>query len=240
MSGLAGDGAVYSTTDDLFKWDRVLYTEKLVSKSSLDEAFSPAVLNDGSSTKYGLGWGIGKSYSGKKTVSHGGGWIASRTFLLREIEEDNTVVILTNHSSRHIYNIRKAVSQIIHDQPFEVSKIGISNIIGKEVVNKGIDEAIFSYEHLKRTELEKYNFDKWELNSLGYDLIEIDMLPEALKIFQLNLQHFPDFVRGYNNLADSYILAGNKKLAIENYNKTLELDPDNWYAEKKLKLILNN
>ena len=160
MSGLAGDGGVYSTTEDLFKWDRVLYTEKLVSKSSLDEAFSPTVLNDGSSTKYWLGWGIGKSYSGKKTVNHGGGWIASRTFLLREIEEDNTVVILTNHSSRHIYNIRKAVSQIIHDQPFEVSKIGISNIIGKEVVNKGIDEAISSYEHLKNTELEKYNFDK--------------------------------------------------------------------------------
>ena len=240
MSGLAGDGAVYSTTADLFKWDRVLYTEKLVSKSSLDEAFSPAVLNDGSSTKYGLGWGIGKSYSGKKTVNHGGGWIASRTFLLREIEEDNTVVILTNHSSRHIYNIRKAVSQIIHNQPFEVSKIGISNIIGKEVVNKGIDEAISSYKHLKKTELEKYNFDKWELNSLGYDLIEIDMLPEAIKIFQLNLQHFPDFARGYNNLADSYILAGNKKLAIENYNKTLDIDPDNWYAAKKLKLILNN
>lgn len=73
MSGIAGDGAIYSTTGDLYKWDRALYTEKVVSKSSLEEAFTPVVLNDGSTHNYGFGWVIDTSLTGKKIVSHGGG-----------------------------------------------------------------------------------------------------------------------------------------------------------------------
>jgi len=237
MSGLAGDGAVYSTTGDLFKWDRALYTEKLVSKAALEEAFTPAVLNDGSITKYGLGWGIEKSFSGKKTVNHGGGWIASRTYLLREIEEDNTVIILTNHTSRHIYSIRKAVSQILHKQSFETPKIGIADIIGKAVINQGVDNAISLYRKLKKLESGKYNFSEWELNGLGYRLIEMDMLPQAIEIFKLNIESYPEFNRVYNDLADAYMLNGDEKSAIENYKKTLEIYPDNWYAIKKLKQI---
>ncbi len=63
------------------------------------------------------------------------------------------------------------------------------------------------------------------------------MLPEAIEIFKLNVEEFPEYTRAYNDLADAYMLDGNKKLAIENYNKTLELDSENWYAKEKLKQI---
>jgi CubicO group peptidase (beta-lactamase class C family) len=122
MNGMAGDGAVYSTTSDLLKWDRALYTEKLVSKETLETAFTPVMLNDGSTYDYGYGWGIGKAKTGKKRVSHGGAWVGFVTFIVRDIEDENIFILLTNHSSRHLKAIRKAVDNILHDKPYTLPK----------------------------------------------------------------------------------------------------------------------
>lgn len=237
MSGIVGDGAIYSTTGDLFKWDRALYTEKLIPISSLEEAFTPVVLNSGKTSNYGFGWGIDTSLTGKKVVSHGGGWIASRTWILREIEEDNTIIILTNHSSRYFDEIRKGIDLILHDRPYSLPKINISQIIGKTVVTQGIEAAVSQYQDLKKNKSEQYNFSKWELNSLGYDLIKLEKTTEAIEIFKLNIDAHPEFPRAYNDLGDAYRLNGNLEQAIETFEKTLKLDPDNRYAIKKLKQL---
>jgi CubicO group peptidase (beta-lactamase class C family) len=240
MSGIAGDGAIYSTTGDLFKWDRALYREKLVSKPTLDEAFSPAILSDSSTSKYGFGWGIDTSLSGKKVVSHGGGWIASRTWILREIEEDNTIILLTNHTSRYIYDIRKTLQLILHDKPFTMPKISISDVIGEIIATNGIDAAISEYQQLKKSKPGHYNFNFWELNSLGYRLTQLEKISEAVAIYKLNIKNFPDWSRAYNDLGDAYKLNGNVELALENFKKSLELDPNNNYAKEKLKKLLEN
>jgi len=240
MSGLAGDGAIYSTTGDLFKWDRALYTEKLVSKSTLKEAFSPVILNDSSTSKYGFGWGINNSMSNKKVVSHGGGWIAAKTWIWREIEEDNAIILLTNNTSRYIYDIRKTVQLILHDKPFTMPKIGISDIIGKIISTNGIGAAISEYQQLKKTKPDHYNFSFWELNSLGYRLTNLEKNQEAIAIYKLNIENFSDWSRAYNDLGDAYRLNGNVELAIKTYRKSLELDPKNYYAKEKLKLLLEN
>ncbi len=56
-TAIPGDGGIYSTVDDLFEWDRALYTEKLMPQSALVEAFSPGKVEQGNST-YGFGWNI--------------------------------------------------------------------------------------------------------------------------------------------------------------------------------------
>ena len=63
---LTGGSGVYSTLEDLYRWDRILYTEQLVSASTLEKAFTPAVLNNGDTTTYGFGWSIGETSSGGK------------------------------------------------------------------------------------------------------------------------------------------------------------------------------
>jgi CubicO group peptidase (beta-lactamase class C family) len=62
MSWAGGAGAIYSTLDDLLKWNQALYGGKVLTKKSLDEALTPAVLKNGGepSMRYGYGLGLAK------------------------------------------------------------------------------------------------------------------------------------------------------------------------------------
>lgn len=98
LDGVAGDGAIYSTTEDLFKWDQALYAEKLIKGETLEEAFKPVTLKNDSTVYYGFGWGIDTT-GNKIAVRHTGGWVGFRTIIVRELEDKNTVVLLSNVSS---------------------------------------------------------------------------------------------------------------------------------------------
>jgi N-acyl-D-amino-acid deacylase len=106
LDGVIGDGNVYSSAEDLLKWDQALYTTKLVSSATLKEAFTPVKLNDGSNYNYGFGWGI--ENNGKK-VSHTGGWVGFRTVIERDMENKTTLIILSNSSNGLTYPIIKNI-----------------------------------------------------------------------------------------------------------------------------------
>jgi CubicO group peptidase (beta-lactamase class C family) len=99
VSGAFAAGALYSTSEDMFKWDQALYTEKLVKASTLNEAFSQATLNDGSKIKYGFGWMVDQS--GKlKEVGHGGDITGFNSYIARYPDEQFTVIVLSNIEMR--------------------------------------------------------------------------------------------------------------------------------------------
>lgn len=94
--GIIGDGNVYSSVEDLYKWDQALYTEKLVKKATFQEAITPGKLNNGESTKYGFGWFIDEPGI---VVSHTGGWVGFRTVISRNIAQNQTVIVLDNSNN---------------------------------------------------------------------------------------------------------------------------------------------
>ncbi|MGB6152138.1 MAG: serine hydrolase domain-containing protein, partial [Pricia sp.] len=94
-----GDGGVYSTLEDLYKWDRILYTDELVSEETMDTIFSPAKLNDGKTFDYGYGWFIENTPSGEQIVYHGGGWVGFGTYIYRNTTNNSGFIILTNNSN---------------------------------------------------------------------------------------------------------------------------------------------
>ena len=59
LDNLSGSGSIYSSVEDQYLYDQALYTDELVKQSTLEEAFQPAVLNDGSESKYGFEWELG-------------------------------------------------------------------------------------------------------------------------------------------------------------------------------------
>jgi CubicO group peptidase (beta-lactamase class C family) len=86
------DGALYSNVEDLLVWDQALYTEKLVSKKSLDQMFTPFKLNSGNDYGYGYGWSIRGN-----SVSHGGRVAGFVTYISRFPQKGTTVIVLTNN-----------------------------------------------------------------------------------------------------------------------------------------------
>jgi N-acyl-D-amino-acid deacylase len=96
FDGIMGDGNIYSSVEDLFKWDQALYTTKLVKKETFAEALTPGKLNSGEVHKYGFGWFIDEP---GKVVSHTGGWVGFSNIIVRYIDTNQTLVVLTNGSN---------------------------------------------------------------------------------------------------------------------------------------------
>lgn len=89
------DGSLYFSIVDLQKWDDALYAEKLLKKSSFDQMWTSMKLNDGSSTGYGFGWDV-EDINGHRLLEHGGSWQGFRTAIVRFVDDQLSVVVLTN------------------------------------------------------------------------------------------------------------------------------------------------
>lgn len=98
MSWAGGAGALYSNVRDLYVWNEALFAGKVISKESLNAAFTPVILNNGKTPvepKYGYGWGIG-SFRGVEVLEHGGGLHGFSTRIARYPSQNLTVIMLTN------------------------------------------------------------------------------------------------------------------------------------------------
>ena len=92
-----GPGRVSSIASDLLKWDRALYTESLVKKETLSQAFAPAKLNNDSISNYGFGWDIQLSPELGHVVRHSGSNPGYKTHIIRYIDIDKTVIMFSNN-----------------------------------------------------------------------------------------------------------------------------------------------
>jgi len=91
------DGSLYFSILDLAKWDAALYTEKLLKRSSLEQMWTPAKLNNGqpNSDHYGFGWST-ESKNGHRVIEHGGSWQGFKSQISRYVDDKLTVVVLAN------------------------------------------------------------------------------------------------------------------------------------------------
>ena len=83
-------------------------------------------------------------------------------------------------------------------------------------------------------------FDEIEMNALGYRYLQSGKVKDAIELFKLNTIAYPKSGNVYDSLGEAYLKDGQKELAIKNYEKSLEFNPDNENAKKILKQIENN
>jgi CubicO group peptidase (beta-lactamase class C family) len=107
-----GDGGIYATARDLYKWQRALNNGNFISKESLARVYTPVVLRNGRKRKYGYGWEIGNNLSGK-LVYHTGGLAGFRTYIERQIDSNNVIIILNNNSFSQVVDLRNTIVKIL-------------------------------------------------------------------------------------------------------------------------------
>jgi len=230
---VTGDGGVYSTVDDLYLFDRDLYTDTLVPQSSLAEAFTPASVRQGSTT-YGFGWNVKEEHFGKR-VWHTGNTAGFRSFIERRLAERSVVIMLTNVGNTKRVEINEAIHAILEGgsapYPQKSSAVALYEVIH----TSGVEEAIKRYRDYKAKSADEYDLSEGELNMLGYQLLYSDKNSQsAIQIFVLNTLEHPSSSNAFDSLAEAYQVAGKKGLAIANYLKAIERDPSNLHAKTML------
>jgi CubicO group peptidase (beta-lactamase class C family) len=111
LNGIVGDKGIYSTVEDLFRWDQALSQGNLISLFTLEEAFTPAHRDLRDYDNYGFGWRVNLN-NGNKIVFHSGWWKGFKTYFIRKVEEQKTIIILTNTANQHFLSIRR-LSQLL-------------------------------------------------------------------------------------------------------------------------------
>ncbi len=110
LDTVLGDKGVYSTVEDLYKWDQALYTQKLVKRKTLEEAFTGSRPEKTKKEDYGFGWRISQLESGDTAVYHAGLWHGYTTYLLRNPMDHSALIVLSNvpnGSLGHLKEIRR-------------------------------------------------------------------------------------------------------------------------------------
>jgi CubicO group peptidase (beta-lactamase class C family) len=107
------DGSLYFSLLDLAKWDAALYTEKLLKRSSFEQMWTPAKLKNGQPNKdgYGFGWFIEERH-GHRVISHDGAWQGFETNITRYVNDQLTVVVLTNLAGAKLDGIADHVADL--------------------------------------------------------------------------------------------------------------------------------
>jgi putative CocE/NonD family hydrolase len=110
--------------------------------------------------------------------------------------------------------------------PKEVRKTPISFVLNRTIREKDVQAAIELYHHLKQHESEKYDFSEAQLNNVGYRLLNSGQVKDAIVIFKLNVELFPEAMNPIDSLAEGYLNDGDVKTAILYYKKALKRDPN--------------
>ncbi|HVY75558.1 MAG TPA: serine hydrolase domain-containing protein [Puia sp.] len=102
-----GDKNIYSTPEDLLKWDAALRNGILFKAATLDSAYTPYSLEKPGKRNYGLGWRMIVYPNGKKLIYHNGWWHGNRTVFIRMMEENATIIALCNNDNKRVYASKK-------------------------------------------------------------------------------------------------------------------------------------
>jgi CubicO group peptidase (beta-lactamase class C family) len=108
-----GNGSLYSTSEDLYKWDRSLYSEEILKKETLDKILTPYVDN------VGYGWFV-RERSGRRVTSINGRSPGFASYLERYIDEDACIIILSNIYTAAPFMMIEGLSAILFGEEYVI------------------------------------------------------------------------------------------------------------------------
>jgi CubicO group peptidase (beta-lactamase class C family) len=104
-----GDKNVYSTPRDILLWDQALYTNKVISQSTLQMAYTPYSNERGGTHNYGLGWRL-LTLPNYTLPYHNGWWHGNNAVFTRLVKDSATIIVLGNRYNPRIYKAKELAS----------------------------------------------------------------------------------------------------------------------------------
>lgn len=108
---IASAGEIYSTVEDLYRWEEALFSERIINRTSLNEMFTPGI------TSYGYGWSIDESVEGNKVVSHVGNLPGYTAYIGRNLYKKYSIIILSNRDDDpYVSYLYEGILKILGDE----------------------------------------------------------------------------------------------------------------------------
>lgn len=232
---------IISTSEDLSKWLIALQNGKLLqNKNSIQQLFTSVKLNDGHidgfnklTNGYALGWPTVDREDHPAAAPVGG----MRSALFLYPKDNLSIVVLTNlQGSNPEWFIDEIAGYYFPDMKVK-NGFGLSKnlkLLRQQLIENKFQSGFKIYTKIKKNNKD-FKLSEDEINSWGYQLLEQEKKNEALQVFQLNTLLFPNSANVYDSYAETLESLGNRKEAIINYKKSLELNPKNTNASNYLK-----
>lgn len=231
-------GSMYSTVDDLWRWDQALAARKLLS----DESYR---LMEAGHVRAGPGWyaygwfservNRGPGRDSATAIWHSGG-INGFAAMHYRIPGDSIAIIWLDNSSQGS-PLHEQIRQILYGLPYETPRPSIARALLPVIRAEGVNAGIRQYREARARTPEAFVFDEPELNTLGYALLRGGRVADAVAIFALNVEMYPAGANTYDSLGEAYLAAGDTTLARANYRRSLDLNPLNGNAAAILQRI---
>lgn len=226
-------GAMYSTVDDLARWDRALTDDELLAPELKRRMLTPG-LDD-----YAFGWRvtteeIGPEKTSRKVFSHGGGINGFATLIVRIPAERSLLVLLDNHSGGHLAELRNGLLDLLYGREPSPPKVPASRSVLEEIAADGVEAGLERYRQIVDDAAGGWEVGEAELNRVGYVLLGRGDVEGAVKVFEANAAAYPDSFNVYDSLGEALAARGDREAAIRNYARSLERNPDNVNAIRML------
>lgn len=193
---------------------------------------------DGDNSYVTLGWTLWGD-DGKNILFKDGGTPGFQTFIGIDKNKKTGVVILSNSN-----NTVKDIGTYILDQNYKIDPYKypwkLLDTLRTTVKKDGADAAIVLYKKLKLGKNPEFIFNENQLNYLGHELRREKKVSEAVKIFTLNIDEYPNLPMVYESLGELYKRNGLTKKAIFYFEKARELDTQNLHWDFILNKLKNN
>ena len=230
-SSAYGSSGLFSTVDDLLKWDQALYSNQLISAASYEQMIAEA------KNEYGFGWEM-RTWLGRRQFGHAGSGGGFSTLIARFIDDHLTVVVLSNSDEASANAAARDLAAIYFGQEYQLPSQGRKARFLDTILADGPDAAIQLYRDMKAAEPEAEAFRTDELLvTAGYDLHGVPLMDQAKRVFEFALEHFPRSAYSHDGLADIALAEGQNETAIRHFETSLAIDPTNEYAVKGLERV---
>ena len=233
--------SLQTNAGDYAKFVIAVLSGSLLKESTWEEMLKPQIAV---STKFpelywGLGWGLEKTEK-DESFWHWGDSGQSRNYVSANLSQKNAVILFTN-SENGLSFLREVLDDGIdgshqgslyldyerYDSP--------SRVLLSAILNKGAPAALADYQ--KQRLKGKKAVPETPMNHLGYRLLSLKRVTDAIAVFRQNTEDFPQSSNAWDSLAEAYMDNGDKALATQYYQKSLEVNPANDNARQRIKTL---
>jgi CubicO group peptidase (beta-lactamase class C family) len=236
---LKGNGGILSTTEDLHKWHKCLMTELVLSEEAKQKLYHPELRPEETvNSYYAYGWDVSQTSRKTTRVWHNGSNRILCADFLRFIDENVTLIMLSNKSHPNFNNLNFEISKIIFNPNYNPEIPEADNEENRNFTNRiintieefGLEKAKDDYKKRNKTE----QLLEFLMRSEGFNNIDNQKPEIAIQIFEMNVFAYPKSAKALQGLGEGFMETGRKELALKYFKECLNIDPDNPFVNEMI------